>query len=130
MSNKNSATALADKISQLALDKKGNDVFILDLRGISDITDYFVIVSGQSDNQVKTLANHIEKSLREEKISAYHKEGFSKLRWVLIDYVDVVVHIFREETRAYYALERLWADAKVIKVEENAGTRSLSEASN
>lgn len=121
---------LANMISQLALEKKGQDITIMDLHSISDITDFFVIISCGSDIQTKTVANHIEKTLRDEKITLYHREGMSKLNWVLLDYVDVVVHIFREETREFYALERLWADAKVTKVEEDADLRVVPGKSN
>ncbi len=121
---------LAKRIADLALEKKGKDITILDLRGLSDFTDFFVIVTCESDIQVKTIATHIEKEIRNEKIRATHKEGFSKLNWVLLDYIDVVLHIFREETREYYALEKLWADAKMTKVEDDAGIRVVSETSN
>ena len=121
------AQALADKIARMAYDKKGNDITIVDLRGISDIADYFVIVSGESDVHIKTIANHIEKELKNEKMRPWHKEGYNKLNWVLLDYVEVVAHIFKPETREYYDLERLWADAKFIKVEDDANVRVLSE---
>ena len=121
------AQELADKIAQLAYDKKGHDITIIDLKGITDIADFFVVVSGESDIHIKTLANHIEKELKQEKIRAWHKEGYAKLNWVLLDYVEVVAHIFKPETREYYALERLWADAKFTKVEENADVRVLPE---
>jgi len=122
--------ALAERIAYLALEKKGKDITILDLRGLSDITDFFVIVTCESDIQVKTIASHVEKELRNEKIRVLHKEGFNKSNWVLLDYIEVVLHIFREETREYYALERLWADAKMTKVEDDAGIRVVSENSN
>lgn len=118
---------LANKIAQLALNKKGYDIRILDLQGLTDVADYFVIVSGESDLHVKTLADFIEKELKNEKIRPWHKEGYTRRNWVLIDYVDTVVHIFRDETRQYYGLERLWADAKVTKVEDDAPIGNLSE---
>lgn len=121
------AQVLADKIARMAYNKKGNDITIVDLRGISDIADFFVIVSGESDVHIKTIANHIEKELKSEKIRPWHKEGYNKLNWVLLDYVEVVAHIFKPETREYYDLERLWADAKFIKVEDDANVRVLSE---
>ena len=121
------AQVLADKIARMAYNKKGNDITIVDLRGISDIADFFVIVSGESDVHIKTIANHIEKELKSEKIRPWHKEGYNKLNWVFLDYVEVVAHIFKPETREYYDLERLWADAKFIKVEDEANVRVLSE---
>ncbi len=118
---------LAEKIAHFALNKKGKDIVIMDLQGISDITDFFVIVSSESDLHTKTLAHHVEAELQKEQVKPLHREGFTKLNWVLLDYVDVVLHIFRPETRDYYALERLWADAKTIKVVEDAGIRVIPE---
>ena len=112
---------LATKIAQLGLEKKGKQVVIIDLHKVSNIADFFVIMSGHSDIQVKALADHITKKLKDEKIKIYHKEGFQSLRWVLLDYVDVIVHIFQNETREFYGLERLWGDAKLefVMDEEN-----------
>jgi len=121
---------LAQKISQLALDKKGNDIIILDLKKLSDVTDYFVIVSCESDIHVKTIANFIEDELKKEKIRVWHKEGYSKLNWVLLDYIDVVTHIFRPDTREYYGLEKLWADAKITRVEDHATPRVVPQRTN
>jgi ribosome-associated protein len=121
---------LAQRISQLALDKKGNDIIILDLKKLSDVTDYFVIVSCESDIHVKTIANFIEDELKKEKIRVWHKEGYSKLNWVLLDYIDVVTHIFRPETREYYGLEKLWADAKITRVEDHATPRVVPQRTN
>lgn len=118
---------LAHKISRLARDKKGNDIIILDLKKLSDVTDYFVIVSCESDIHVKTIANFIEDELRKEKIRVWHKEGYSKLNWVLLDYIDVVTHIFRPDTRDYYGLEKLWADAKITRVEDHAAHRIVPQ---
>ncbi len=121
---------LSDKIAQLALEKKGKDIQVLDLRGLTDVTDFFIIITGESDIHVKTLANYIEKELREEKIRAWHKEGYTQLQWVLLDYIEVVVHIFRPEVREYYSLERLWADAKLTRVEDDAENRIIPQTTN
>lgn len=110
---------LSQRISQLAWEKKGKDIVILDLRELTDITDFFVIVTGESDLHVKALCDYIETELEKEKIKYWHREGYEHLNWVLLDYVDVVVHIFRSETREFYGLERLWADAKITRMEEN-----------
>jgi ribosome-associated protein len=114
---------LADRIARLAYDKKGHNIVILDLREITDIADFFIIVSGESDIHIKTLANYIEQELFKEKIRPWHKEGLSSLNWVLLDYVEVVAHIFKPEVREHYALERLWADAKFMKVDDHAEVR-------
>jgi len=113
------AKELADKISTLALEKKGHQIAILNVDGLSNVTDYFVIVSADSDVQLKAIADHIERKLKtDNKINYYHKEGTNSANWILLDYIDVVVHIFRKETREYYGLERLWADAELKLVLE------------
>ena len=107
------AEALAYKIARLGLEKKGKQVTVLNLSGLTSITDFFVIISGDSDTQLKAIGEHIVDKLKEEKIRIYHREGYQSLRWVLLDYVDVIVHIFKPETREYYGLERLWGDARI-----------------
>ena len=89
-------------------------MLLLDLRSLTPATDYFVIASGESDVQVKAIAERIEERLKVEKgIRPWHVEGLRHGRWVLLDYVDFVVHVFHHEARSYYDLERLWADAPV-----------------
>ena len=107
------AKELAYKIAHLGLEKKGKQIVVIDLRGLTGVTDFFVIISADSDPQMKAISDNIMKKLRDEKTHLYHKEGFQSLKWILLDYVDVVVHIFRNETREYYGLERLWGDAKM-----------------
>lgn len=104
---------LAYKIASFAQEKKGKQIVVMNMYNITSIADFFVIMSGDSDTQVKALSDHILKKLQKEKIKVYHREGYESLRWVLLDYVDVIVHIFRNETREYYGLERLWGDAKM-----------------
>ena len=111
---------LADNITDLIFNKKGFDVKILDLRELTAMADYFVICSADSDTQVKAIADEIDKSLRDDGIRAWHKEGYKGLNWVLLDYVDVVAHIFKKDVRSYYNLERLWGDAPSIEVEDPA----------
>jgi ribosome-associated protein len=84
---------------------------VLDLRGISSATDFFVIAEGTSDTQVKAIADHVEVELKKEGVRPEHVEGVRGARWVLIDYVDFVVHVFHREARAFYQLENLWGDA-------------------
>ncbi len=100
-------------ITEAIFEKKGLDVKLLDLRGITTIADYFVICSGESDMQVKAIADNIDKKLSEEGIKIWKQEGFKALSWVLIDLSDIVVHVFRNESRQFYNLERLWGDAPV-----------------
>lgn len=95
-----------------AVDRKGRDVVLLDLRELTSATDWFVLASGESDVQVRAIAERIEKRLREEQgVEPWHVEGLKHGRWVLLDYVDFVVHVFHHDARLYYQLERLWADA-------------------
>lgn len=92
-------------------DKKGQDVVILDISGISILADYFVIATGKSSVHLKALADEVEKKLLEEGFALRGKEGYDDARWILLDFYDVVVHIFYTYEREYYMLERLWADA-------------------
>jgi ribosome-associated protein len=109
---------LSYKISKHIFNKKGYDVKILDLRNITSFTDFFVICSADSDTQVKAIADEVDIKLGEEGIKCYHKEGYKALNWVLLDYFDVVVHIFRHEARRYYNLEKLWGDAPSEEIED------------
>lgn len=109
---------LANSIAELVFNKKGYDVRILDLKEIATFADYFVICSADSDTQVKAIADEIDKSLRDGGLKSWHKEGYRSLNWVLIDYVDVVVHVFKKDMREFYNLEKLWGDALVIEVED------------
>jgi ribosome-associated protein len=99
--------------------KQGRDLAILDVHGLIVITDYFVICSGTSERQVKTIVDEVERSLRDLDRKPVRREGETEGRWVLLDYVDVVVHVFREEERDFYDLERLWRDAPTVDVDES-----------
>jgi ribosome-associated protein len=103
--------APVDAVVRAIEDRKGLKVVVLDLRGLSDAADYFVIASGTSDAHVRGIADGVVRALEEAGHPANHVEGLSGGRWVLLDFVDVVVHLFHPETRAYYRLERLWQDA-------------------
>lgn len=109
---------VAKKMIDFALSKKAEDVLLLDLRKITTMTDFFVICTGTSETQVKAIAEAILEGCKKSKIKVYHTEGLSGLSWVLIDLVDVVVHVFRPETRSYYQLERLWGDAEIERYED------------
>lgn len=105
-------------IVRMALKKKGSDIVVLDLRKISTIVDYFIIITGTSDIHTKALADDIVSKLGKKGIKKWHLEGYSYGHWILIDYVDVVVHIFLEEERLYYNLASLWGDAPMERIEE------------
>ncbi len=95
-------------------DRKGEKVVVLDLRGLSDAADCFVIASGTSDAHVRGIADGVVSALEESGQPALHVEGLPAGRWVLLDFVDIVVHLFHPETRAFYKLERLWEDAPTM----------------
>ena len=99
---------------EAALAKKAVDPVALDLRDLSGVCDYFVILTGTSEVQVKAIADHIEEKLREAGAKPWHVEGLEGRRWVLLDYVEIVVHVFHEKTREYYMLDRLWGDARSL----------------
>jgi len=109
--------ALAKRITELALDKKGIDISIIDLKGLTSSFDYFVIITGSVDQHVRALADYIRKELSRQGDKPIGFEGESNSRWILLDYVDVVVHIFDPETRDFYKLETIWQDAKIETVE-------------
>jgi len=114
---------LAKSAGRLALTKKGFDVRVLNLKGLSSVCDYFVIVSGEADVHVRAIAEAIDDGLSKLGERTYHKEGMDGGNWVLLDYVDVVVHIFRERTRQFYALEKLWGDAVAEELAQAVATR-------
>jgi ribosome-associated protein len=104
--------ALARAI-HLSFERKGSDVLAMDLRGISTATDFFLLVSGNSDIQVRAIAEHVLAQLRQGGIRPNHVEGLDGGRWVLLDFVDWVMHVFHPTARDFYQLERLWGDAPV-----------------
>lgn len=96
---------------QAALDRKAVDLKVLQLEKVSDFTDYFVVMSGTNERQVQALAEGIVETLKEQELRPLHVEGLRNSRWVLLDYGDFLVHVFDEERRQFYGLERLWGDA-------------------
>lgn len=100
--------------ARAAASKKARDMVALDLRGLSSVADYFLICSASSEVQVKAVAEAVEDRLREQGARPWHVEGSEGRRWVLLDYIEVVVHVFHEKTREYYMLDRLWGDARSI----------------
>jgi ribosome-associated protein len=108
------ASAVLRLAARTAVSKKAQDIIALDLREVSGVADYFLICSGTSEVQVKAIAEAIDDRLRDEGARSWHVEGFEGRRWVLLDFVEVVVHVFHEKTREYYLLERLWGDARSV----------------
>jgi ribosome-associated protein len=92
-------------------DRKAVDLKVLHLEKVTDFTDYFLVCGGTSERQVQAIADAVQERLRERRVRPLHVEGYNRAQWVLIDYGDLVVHVFQEEQRRYYALERLWGDA-------------------
>ncbi|MBM7623121.1 ribosome-associated protein [Sporohalobacter salinus] len=106
---------LAEMIAETADDKKALDITILNLQGISIIADYFVICSGKTDIQVKAIARGINEKLADvSEVELQRKEGMDDAKWVLLDYADIIVHIFHQQEREFYDLERLWGDAERV----------------
>ncbi len=108
---------LAAICAQIGSDGKGEDIVVLDVRKISSFTDYFVILSGRSTRHVQALAESMEHELRSKRISSSRAEGLSEGKWVLLDFNDVVVHIFYHEQRDFYDLEGLWHDAPRLETQ-------------
>ncbi len=109
---------LTEICAQVALDSKAEDLMVLDVRGLSSFTDYFVLMSGRSSRHVQGLAEAVEAELRSKRVSSKHSEGLQEGHWVLLDFGDLVCHIFYKEKRAFYDLEGLWHDAPRLDLEE------------
>ena len=112
------------RAAELAMERKAQELVVLDLRGISSATDYFLIGSGTSDVQVRAIADHIIEEMKKEGVRPGHVEGLEGGRWVLIDYIDFVVHVFHPEARSFYQLEGLWGDARRLVVEDAPPSRT------
>ena len=116
-------TTLSDTRSRVreavsaAEDRKAVELRVMYLEKVTDFTDYFVICSGTSERQVQAIADAVQEKLRERRVRPLHVEGYNRAQWVLLDYGDLVVHIFQEETRRFYGLERLWGDAPDVTAE-------------
>jgi len=108
-----------ERAAELAMERKAADVVALDLRGISSATDLFLIGSGNSDIQVRAIAEHVIDELKKEGARPSHVEGMEGGRWVLIDYFDFVVHVFHPQARDFYQLEALWGDAPRIEIDDD-----------
>ena len=106
-------------VARTILEKKALEVLLLDLRKITMTTDFFILATGESDTHVRAIVDHlIEQIRRKKKVKPWHVEGYELGQWVLVDYVDFVVHVFQPEPREYYQLERLWGDAVMEEVQD------------
>lgn len=115
---------LAKQVSQLLFEKKAEDVVLANLDGLTSVTDYFVICTCTSDLHSRAVADHVVDELAKSGIHPHHKEGYNSMKWILIDFVDVIVHVFQKEAREYYDLERLWGDAKFMRMRDEALSRN------
>ncbi len=110
------------EMAKLALnaldDKKGINITVIDISNISVLADYFIIAGGNNENQVKALADNVEETFAKVKISAKHIEGYKNANWILMDFNDVIVHVFNEDDRLFYDLERIWRDGKIVDADE------------
>lgn len=110
---------IVDLINNALLEKKATGIKVLDVRKLTTLTDFFVVCTGNSDTQIKALTNNVTQKVKEQSGEhVWRKEGLEGKKWVVLDYVDVVVHIFNEETRRYYGLETMWNDAKITQIED------------
>jgi len=107
---------LVDHIVEAIGEKKGIDITIIDISKLTAIADYFVICSGTSTTHIKSISDEIDYKLGQVGIEIYHKEGYDTARWILLDYADVVIHVFHQEDRAFYNLERLWSDGILTNI--------------
>lgn len=117
MTARASAEHKALRAARAAADRKAIDLVVLDVQGLSSVTDYFVVCSGRSTTHLASITDGIRAELKQDGIRPLHVEGSTESGWVLLDYGDVLMHVFLEDTRAYYALERLWGDAPSIPVD-------------
>jgi len=106
--------------ARAALEKKAEGLMVLNLQGISEVADFFLICNGRSTAQIQTIVEAVEEQLKGEGIRPLHREGLPESGWLLVDYGDLVIHVFLEETRQFYGLERLWGDAPLLSVERGA----------
>ena len=112
-----SAEWKARRAARAAQDKRAGDLVVLDVQRVSTVTDYFLVCSGKSTTHLQTITEAIRAELKDEGVRLLHAEGVAESGWILLDYGDVLMHVFLEETRAYYALERLWGDAPVVPLD-------------
>ena len=118
MSTVNTEKMMAQIACKAIDDKKGQDIKVIDIHSVSVIADYFVIASGTNSNQVQAIVDNVEEQLGRAGFEAKQIEGNRICSWILMDYGDVIVHVFDEENRLFYDLERIWRDGKVLEIDE------------
>ncbi len=109
---------LVKKIYNAIEDRKGEDIRVLDISGVSVMADYFIIANGNNKNQVQAIADNVNEAMLENKVGLKQTEGYNTAGWILMDYGDIIVHIFSKEERLFYDLERIWRDGKTVEIEE------------
>ena len=118
MNKKIAAQQVVDLSVEALKALKGEDIRVMDLRGLTDVVDYFVLCTGNSDTHVKALADAVADRLEQDDAGVWGVEGYETRNWVLVDAVDVVIHVFQQETREFYRLEKLWGDARMEAIPE------------
>lgn len=122
----NPSSLLARHAIDAIFDKRGHDVAVMDMRDVSGVADFFIVATGDSDLQIRAIVDGVQESIREKcEERPWHTEGQEHYQWVLLDYVDLVVHVFNREKREYYDLERLWGDAPVEHVPDDASAEDV-----
>ena len=106
------------EVAKLMLEKKATDIKIFDVKKITTMTDYFIICSSNSEPQTKAITSNIEKTMKKKGIKPISIEGQNKAEWVLMDYITFIIHVFRNDKRQFYDLDRLWADAKITHIQD------------
>jgi ribosome-associated protein len=114
----NEISETVGKIVRILDEKKARDIIVLNVKGLTTITDNFIIATGGSKSQLQALSDHVEEGLAKEGIKPKNREGYNTAEWILIGYDDAIVHIFKEETRSFYNLEHIWKDAEVIDISQ------------
>lgn len=117
MTTRPTAERKVRQAARAALERKAIDVVVLDVQGVSSVTDYFLVCSGRSTTHLESISDAIRAELKTDGVRPLHAEGHAESGWVLLDYGDVLMHVFLEDTRAYYALERLWGDVPSVPVD-------------
>jgi len=126
---KKTSREIARLAAKFASEKTGEDIVLMDMKGLSSVCDWFLVVSASSSRRLKAISDAIEEGLSKKKIFPLHVEGRTNPSWVLLDYVEVVIHIFYREVRGFYGLERLWSDAPRERLDEKCLKKTYQKRS-